>query len=102
MGREPLVALMRDAWVAETRADAEAVYGPEVMTAYKYYWRNGLPEFSSIQSEDELTLGNLGRGSVDSWGAAGMRIGVSTLERGGGCGLLPAPPASRPLRRPAP
>ena len=59
MGREPLVALMRDAWVAETRADAEAVYGPEVMTAYKYYWRNGLPEFSSIQSEDELTLGNL-------------------------------------------
>ena len=59
MGQEPVVALMRDAWVANTRAEAEMVYGPEVMTAYKYYWRNGLPEFRSIRSEDELTLGNL-------------------------------------------
>ena len=60
-GREPMVALMRDAWVAPTRAEAEAVYGPEVMTAYKYYWRNGLPEFQSIRSESEITLDNLGR-----------------------------------------
>ncbi len=59
-GREPLVALMRDAWVAETRAEAAKVYGPEVMTAYKYYWRNGLSEFRSIRSEDEITLDNLG------------------------------------------
>ena len=59
-GREPLVALMRDAWVAETRAEAEEVYGPEVMTAYKYYWRNGLSEFRSILSEDKITLENLG------------------------------------------
>ncbi len=55
-GREPQVVLMRDAWVASTRAEAERVYGPEVMAAYKYYWRNGLPEFRSIQSEDSLTL----------------------------------------------
>ena len=55
-GREPRVALMRDAWVAETRAEAAAVYGPEVMTAYRYYWRNGLPEFRGIGSKDELTL----------------------------------------------
>ena len=59
-GREPLVALMRDAWVAETRAEAAAVYGPEVMTAYRYDWRNGLPEFRGIGSEDEITLDNLG------------------------------------------
>ena len=59
-GREPRVALMRDAWVAETRAEAAAVYGPEVMTAYRYYWRNGLPEFRGIGSEDEITLDNLG------------------------------------------
>src|SRR5262245_63311420 len=32
-GRTPRVVLMRDAWVASTRAEAEAVYGPEVMTA---------------------------------------------------------------------
>ena len=60
-GREPLVVLMRDAWVAETRVEAEEVYGPEVMTAYKYYWRNGLSEFRSIGSESEITLDNLGR-----------------------------------------
>lgn len=59
MGREPVVALMRDAWVANTRAEAETVYGPEVMTAYKYYWRNGVSEFRSIESEDEITLANL-------------------------------------------
>ena len=57
-GQHP--ALMRDAWVAETRAEAAEVYGPEVMTAYRYYWRNGLPEFHGIGSEDEITLDNLG------------------------------------------
>ena len=58
-GREPMVVLMRDAWVAETRAEAEEVYGPEVIAAYKYYWRNGLPDFRSIRSEDEINLDNL-------------------------------------------
>ena len=58
-GREPVVVLMRDAWVAETRAEAEEVYGPEVIEAYKYYWRNGLSDFDSIRSEDEITLDNL-------------------------------------------
>ena len=58
-GRDPTVVLMRDAWVAETRADAERVYGPEVIAAYNYYWRNGLPDFRGIGSEDEITLDNL-------------------------------------------
>ena len=58
-GREPTVVLMRDAWVAETRAEAEEVYGPEVIAAYKYYWRFGLPDFRDIRSEDEITLDNL-------------------------------------------
>jgi probable F420-dependent oxidoreductase len=31
------VVQMRDAWVARSRADADAVYGPHVMTAYRYY-----------------------------------------------------------------
>ncbi len=57
--REPTVVLMRDAWVADTRAEAERVYGPEVITAYKYYWRNGLSDFRSFRSEDEITLDNL-------------------------------------------
>ena len=57
--REPRVVLMRDAWVADSRTEAEEVYGPEVMMAYKYYWRNGLEEFQSFKSEAELTLDNL-------------------------------------------
>ena len=58
-GREPTVIMMRDAWVAETRAEADEVYGPEVITAYKYYWRYGLPDFRGVRSEDEITLDNL-------------------------------------------
>ena len=59
--RQPQVVLMRDAWVAPNRAEAEKVYGPEVMAAYKYYWRNRLPEFRSIESEAEITLDKVGR-----------------------------------------
>jgi probable F420-dependent oxidoreductase len=58
-GRQPQVVLMRDAWVAQTRAEAEAVYGPEVMTAYQYYWQNRLAEFRNISAETEFTLANL-------------------------------------------
>jgi alkanesulfonate monooxygenase SsuD/methylene tetrahydromethanopterin reductase-like flavin-dependent oxidoreductase (luciferase family) len=50
---------MRDAWVASTRAEAEAVYGPEVMTAYRYYWQNRLAEFQKFTSEAEFTLDNI-------------------------------------------
>ncbi len=55
-GREPRVALMRDAWVAASRGEAERTYGPEVMEAYKYYWKAGLPDFRGVASEAELTL----------------------------------------------
>jgi probable F420-dependent oxidoreductase len=58
-GREPQVVLMRDAWVAQSRAEAETVYGPEVMTAYRYYWQNRLAEFRTMSSETEFTLDNL-------------------------------------------
>jgi probable F420-dependent oxidoreductase len=58
-GRQPHVVLMRDAWVAQTHAEAAAVYGPEVMTAYRYYWQNRLAEFRNIGPEVEFTLGNL-------------------------------------------
>ena len=55
-GKTPTPVIMRDAWVASSRKEAEEVYGPEVMAAYKYYWRNGLSEFKSIKDESELTL----------------------------------------------
>jgi len=53
------VVQMRDAWVASTRAEADAVYGPHVMAAYKYYWDNKLAEFRSIPAGTPFTLDNL-------------------------------------------
>jgi len=58
-GRPAQVVLMRDAWVARTGAEAEAVYGPEVMAAYQYYWQHRLSEFQSIPPGTEFTLKNL-------------------------------------------
>ena len=47
----PKIVLMRDAWVADSLEDAARVYGPEVMRAYKYYWRNGATAFQDIAAE---------------------------------------------------
>jgi probable F420-dependent oxidoreductase len=58
-GRAAQVVLMRDAWVAATRAEAEAVYGPEVMAAYRYYWQHRLAEFREIPADLEFSLENL-------------------------------------------
>ncbi len=58
-GRPAQVVLMRDAWVAPTRAEAERVYGPEVMAAYRYYWENRLSEFRSIPPGSPFTLEHL-------------------------------------------
>jgi probable F420-dependent oxidoreductase len=59
LGRQPNIVLMRDGWVASSRAEAARVYGPEVMTAYQYYWRNGALAFDGINSEAAFTLENL-------------------------------------------
>jgi probable F420-dependent oxidoreductase len=58
-GRPARVVQMRDAWVATTRAEAEAVYGPEVLAAYRYYWENRLAEFRSIPAGAPFTLETL-------------------------------------------
>ena len=58
-GRPARVVLMRDAWVARSRAEADAVYGPEVMAAYRYYWQHRLAEFRDIPPDMEFTLENL-------------------------------------------
>ena len=58
-GRPARVVQMRDAWVATTRAQAEAVYGPEVLAAYRYYWENRLSEFKSIPADAPFTLETL-------------------------------------------
>jgi probable F420-dependent oxidoreductase len=58
-GRPAEVVQMRDAWVASSRAEADAVYGPHVMTAYKYYWEHRLAEFRSMPAGTPFTLDNL-------------------------------------------
>ena len=62
-GREQRVVLMRDAWVADSQAEAEAVYGPEVMAAYRYYWENQLDEFKGM-AESDFTLENVARDRI--------------------------------------
>ena len=58
-GREPEIIQMRDAWVAASRAEADAVYGPHVMTAYRYYWENRLAEFRNMPANAPFTLQSL-------------------------------------------
>jgi len=58
-GRPADVIQMRDAWVATTRAEADAVYGPHVMTAYRYYWEHRLAEFANMPEGTKFTLENL-------------------------------------------
>ena len=58
-GRPAEVIQMRDAWVAATRAEAEHVYGPHVMTAYRYYWEHRLAEFAHMPAGTAFTLDNL-------------------------------------------
>ena len=53
------VIQMRDAWVARTRAEAAAVYGPHVMAAYRYYWEHRLSEFQNLPADTPFTLDNL-------------------------------------------
>jgi probable F420-dependent oxidoreductase len=55
-GRPPRVVMMRDAWVASTPAEAEAVYGPHVLAAYRYYWEQRLEEFREIPADAEFSL----------------------------------------------
>jgi probable F420-dependent oxidoreductase len=54
--RPARIILMRDAWVAETRQQAAAEYGPEVLAAYKYYWKSDSVSFRDKRSEAEFTL----------------------------------------------
>lgn len=62
--RKPQVILMRDAWVANSHKEAEAVYGPEVMEAYRYYWENQLSDFKNLGPDAEFTLDNLAQDRI--------------------------------------
>ncbi|MFT5392779.1 MAG: putative F420-dependent oxidoreductase [Gammaproteobacteria bacterium] len=63
-GKPANIILMRDGWVSRSRDEATQVYGPEVLAAYKYYWRNGALAFEGIRSESDFTLENLAPGRL--------------------------------------
>ncbi len=84
-GRQAEVVQMRDAWVATTRTEADAVYGPHVMAAYRYYWEHRLAEFSNMPADTKFTLENL----------------VPALAEGHGREHVPPPLAPCPLGRAA-
>jgi len=48
-----------DAWVAETRQQAETEYGPEVLAAYKYYWQSNSLSFQEQRSEAEFSIAKM-------------------------------------------
>ena len=63
-GRKPEIILMRDAWVADSVADAARVYGPEVMAAYKYYWRAGSEAFKDVESLDAFEFESMAKDRI--------------------------------------
>ena len=63
--------MMRDAWVADSLEDAARVYGPEVMDAYKYYWRdldlNVVPfQYTWYDRRDRLAIAMGERGDPEA------------------------------------
>lgn len=59
-GRKPYVVLMRDGWVAPTREEAEAVFGPLWVEEMLFYYKwNLLPPNPAFQSEADFTIDKL-------------------------------------------
>ena len=101
-GREPLVVLIRDAWVDETRAKAEEVYGPGGDNGLQVPLAQWPAAFPQHQVGGRDNPGQPEGRSADSRGAVGMRCGVPSVERNCGRGIFPAAAAPCPLRRPTP
>jgi alkanesulfonate monooxygenase SsuD/methylene tetrahydromethanopterin reductase-like flavin-dependent oxidoreductase (luciferase family) len=59
-GRQTCVVIMRDAWVANTREEAERIYAPEVVTAYGYYFAGGQTRlFKGMATAADITFNNI-------------------------------------------
>lgn len=59
-GRKPYVVLMRDGWVAPSRAEAERVFGPLWVEEMLFYYRwNLLTPNDEFRSEADFTVENL-------------------------------------------
>jgi alkanesulfonate monooxygenase SsuD/methylene tetrahydromethanopterin reductase-like flavin-dependent oxidoreductase (luciferase family) len=61
-GKPGQVVLMRDAFLADTRAEAERVYGTVVMEEYLQYWDWGLfAHVPGFESRSAVTVENLAK-----------------------------------------
>ncbi len=61
-GRKATVVIMRDAWVAASRAEAERLMAGELETAYKYYFAGGQHRlFKGMPTETDITFNNIDR-----------------------------------------
>jgi alkanesulfonate monooxygenase SsuD/methylene tetrahydromethanopterin reductase-like flavin-dependent oxidoreductase (luciferase family) len=59
-GRKSCVVIMRDAWVAGSSSEAEAMYAAEVVTAYRYYFAGGqMRLFKGMATEADITFENI-------------------------------------------
>ena len=59
-GKTPRIVLMRDAFLADSRAEAERVYGEVVAEEYRQYWDWGLfAHVPGFESRDNVVVGNL-------------------------------------------
>lgn len=64
-GRRSLVVLMRDGWVAPTRAEAERIFGPVYVQELLFYFRHGiLTHHPDFRSEADFTVANCFRHTV--------------------------------------
>ena len=100
-GRPAEVVQMRDAWVARSRAEADAVYGPHVMTAYRYYWENRLAEFRNLSAGSEFTLRHSRPRPPDPGRSRHLHPGIPALAEGHRREHVLAPAPPRPLGRAA-
>ena len=62
-GRPGRIALLREAWVAETREAAREEYGPDVLETHRYYYRHG-GYYRDVPAEADLTLDRVAEGRL--------------------------------------
>ena len=100
-GREPNVVLMRDAWVAETRAQAEETYGPEVLDALQVLLAQRAGRIQEVHVGAGIQHRKHRSRPPDPGRPRGMCGRVPPLERSGRHRLLPPETEACPLRGPA-
>lgn len=80
-GRQAQVLIMREAWLADTDAQARATFGPIVEPIFRYYLREGAFAGDHGLTESDLTLDGALADRVLCGSAATMITSITTLMR---------------------